>query len=506
MATRALPLAPGLVLLVSVVAAFAEKSPGWPQFHGPGGVGVAEAAAPVDFGPEKAVLWKAAVPSGHSSPVVWGKRVFLTAFDAGEKKLVTLALDRATGRVLWRRPVTTEAIERVHAVGSPAASTPVTDGRSLFVYFGSYGLVAYDFDGRERWSRPLPMVKTRLDQGSGTSPVLAEDRVLLDVHLETGSYLWAVLAKNGETAWKAPKKEFTGGWSTPVVWREGEESLVGILNPGRFSAYGLRDGRERWFLEDLPLQTCSTPAVGDGLIFVSASGTQGEKDNVTLPPSFDEMLARHDANGNGQIEVDEIPEALLLTNRGASGGAGDMSVRRLLRLIAGKETPPTTYAREQWDAVLKIATQFLEGPNMRSAVLAVRTGGKGEVSKSNIAWTESRGVPEVPSPLLYRDRVYLVKSGGIVITREAATGKTVYQARLDAPGGYYASPVAAAGRIYAAADTGTIAVFEAGDALRVLARNDLGEPIFATPAIVDGTLFVRTASHLYAFGSTPRRR
>ena len=220
------------------------------------------------------------------------------------------------------------------------------------------------------------------------------------MHLEAESYLWAVLAENGETAWKAPKKEFAGGWSTPVFWREGEESVVGILNPGRFTAYGLRDGRERWFLEDLPLQTCATPAVGDGLIFVSASGTQGEKDNVTLPPSFDEMLARYDADANGQIEVDEIPDTLLLTNRGASGGAGNMSVRRLLRLVAGKETPPTTYARETWDAVLKIASQFLDGPNMRSAVLAVSVGGKGDVSKSNVVWTESRGVPEVASPLL----------------------------------------------------------------------------------------------------------
>jgi outer membrane protein assembly factor BamB len=350
------------------------------------------------------------------------------------------------------------------------------------------------------------MVKTRLNQGSGTSPVLAGDRVLLDVHLEAESYLWAVLARNGETAWKAPKKEFSGGWSTPVVWREGEETVVGILNPGRFAAYGLRDGRERWFLEDLPLQTCATPAVGDGVIFVSVSGSQGEKDNITLPPAFDEMLARYDANRNGQVEVDEIPETLLVTNRQASGGAGDMTVRRMLGFFAKSQPPPTTYARAEWDAVLATLAGVVEGPMLRSAVLSVRVGGKGDVTKSHVLWSEPRGVPEVPSPLLYRDRLYLVKSGGIVIAREAATGKTVYQARLDAPGGYYASPVAAGGRIYAAADTGTVTVLEAGDTLRVLARNDLAEPIFATPAVADGTLFVRTASHLYAFGSASRRR
>jgi outer membrane protein assembly factor BamB len=110
-------------------------------------------------------------------------------------------------------------------------------------------------------------------------------------------------------------------------------------------------------------------------------------------------------------------------------------------------------------------------------------------------------VPEVASPLLYKDRLYLVKNGGIVVAREATTGKTVFQDRLGAPGGYYASPVAASGRIYAASDLGTVTVFEAGDTLRVLARNELSEPILATPAIVEGTLYVRTLSHLYAFGA-----
>ncbi len=483
-----------------------DTAPHWPQFHGPGGAGSAEGkvSAPVEFGQDRGLVWKTAVPGGHSSPVVWGERIFLTSYDAGAKRLETLCLDRANGRILWRRPVPVETIEPVHAINSPAASTPVTDGRSVFVYFGSYGLVAYDFEGRERWSRPLPMVKTRNNQGSGTSPILAGDRLLLDVHLEKESYLWAVRTENGETAWKAPKPEFAGGWSTPVVWREGGETLVGVLNPGRFTAYGLRDGDERWWIGDLPWQTCSTPVLGDGILFLSATGTQGEGDNVTLPPTFDEMLARYDQDKNGRVETGEIPETLLVTNRGASKGAGDMTVRRLLRFFAPGGTPPPSYDREQWDAVLKGATAFAQGPMMQSGVFAVRVGGKGDVARSHVAWTESRGVPEVPSPLLYRDRLYLVKNGGIVLAREAGTGKLAFQGRLGAPGGYYASPVAAEGRIYAASDEGTVVVFEAGDALRVLSRNELSEPIFATPAIVEGTLYVRTLSHLYAFGPANR--
>jgi len=501
MTERSLCLAPALLLAMPLAARGGDALPRWPQFHGPGGSGIAEGqqAAPVEFGPEKGLLWKTPLPIGHSSPVIWGNRIFLTGFHPEEKRLETLGLDRASGRILWRHPVPAEIIEPVQEVSNPAAPS-VTDGKAVFAYFGSYGLVAYDFDGRERWRKPLPMVKTYRNQGSGTSPILAGDRLLLDVHLEKESYLLAVRTDNGETVWKAPKPEWNGGWATPVVWSEAGETLVGVLNPGRFTAHSLRDGSERWWIGDLPRQTCATPVAGDSVLFLAASGAQGERDNVTLPPTFDEMLARYDQDKNGLVETGEIPETLLVTDRHASKGAGNMTLRRLLTFFAGDKPLPKSYDRAQWDAILKGTTEFVEGPLMQSGVMAVRVGGKGDVAKSHVQWAEARGVPEVPSPLLYKDRLYLVKSGGLVVSREAATGKTVYQGRLGAPGGYYASPIAADGRIYAASDQGTVVVFEAGDTLQVLARNELPEPIMATPAIVDGRIYVRTLSHLYAFG------
>jgi outer membrane protein assembly factor BamB len=361
--------------------------------------------------------------------------------------------------------------------------------------------VAYGFDGRERWRKPLPMVKTFRNQGSATSPILVGDRLLLDVHLEKESYLLAVRTKDGETAWQTKKPEWNGGWSSPITWKEGGETLVGVLNPGRFTAHSLRDGSERWWIGDLPRQTCATPVVGDGVLYLAATGTQGGRENITLPPSFDEMLARYDQDKNGLVEVEEIPEGLLLTDRGASKGEGNMTVRRLLGLFAAPDKPqPKSYDRDQWSAILKGTTEFVEGPWMKSGITAVRVGGKGDAAGSHVQWSEGRGVPEVPSPLLYKDRLYLVRNGGLVVSREAATGKLVFEGRLGAQGGYYASPIAADGRIYAASDEGTIAVFEAGDRLNVMARNELGEPILATPAIVDGRLYVRTVSSLYAFG------
>lgn len=514
---RLLPLTLALLTAAASAAAPAAAADGavsrWPQFRGPGGSGIADGkhAVPWEFGLSQNLLWTAALPAGHSSPVVWGDRIFLTGFLEGENRLETLCLDRGSGRILWRKSVTAAQIEKSHALNNPAAPTPVTDGTRVFSYFGSYGLVAYDFEGRERWTRPLPMAKNIFDQGTGTSPILAGDRLILDVHLEKESYLLAVHGVDGRDVWKIPKPEAHGGWATPLTWTEGPDALVGVLNPGRFTAHDLADGRPRWWLGGLPPQTCATPVAGEGSLYLSASGMQGEAENVTLPPTFDEIL-RHDANRDGRIALDEIPETLLVTDRRASGGVGNLPLRRWLPFFSKgdadptkprSETSPTTWDRAAWDKALRASTEFLEGPLMQSRVLAVRTGGRGDVTDSHVEWSDARGVPEVPSPLLYRGLVYQVKNGGIVLCRDAKTGARVFQARLGAPGGYYASPIAANGRVYAASDTGVVVVFEAGDALRVLARNDLGEPILATPAVADGILYVRTTSHLYAFGSAP---
>ena len=131
--------------------------------------------------------------------------------------------------------------------------------------------------------------------------------------------------------------------------------------------------------------------------------------------------------------------------------------------------------------------------------LALRTGGKGDVGSTHVLWEERRGTPDVASPMAYRGRLYLIRNDGIMICRETATGKLVYQERIGAPGGYYASPVVADGRIYTASDRGRVTVLTAGDTMNVLARNDLDEAIFATPAIADDYVYVRTRTKLYGF-------
>lgn len=477
----------------------AESKPEWPQFRGPGGSGcaLADRPGPIEFGPEQNVQWSIELPQGHSSPCVAGNNLFLTGFDKPARKLFVLCVDRTTGQLLWKKERAVEKFEATHQISNPATATPTTDGKALFVYFASYGITAYDFEGKELWTKALPLAVNRMGFGSGTSPIVAGDLVLLDVHANQDSHLLALRCRDGKTAWKAENPLFNEGWSTPVVWREGDEEVVGMLNARRFSVRRLKDGSEKWWIVGLPNQICSTPAVGNGLIFITGTGLLGEPEELIRPPSFDEMIARHDSNKDEKISTSEMPETLLIADRKSAGGAGNMTLSRFL--LFGSRAKEATFNREEWAKVLEAFEGFAKGGAMTTRVMAVRPGGSGDVTASAVVWSEARGIPEVPSPLLLGDRLYLVKAGGIVICREAATGKTLFEERLGAAGGYYASPVAAGGRIYAASDRGTIVVLEGKDSLKVLARNDLKEPIMATPALVEGKLYVRTSSHLYAF-------
>ena len=488
-----------LAVLASATFNLAAAAQGnWAQFRGANGAGIApdDKAGPVELGPEKNLAWKTPVSEGHSSPCIWGERIFLTGHDRERKKLETICLDRSSGRILWRKDAPAEKIEKFHGTGSAASSTPVSDGKGVYCYFGSCGLIAYDFDGKVLWERRLPMAKTFRDFGTGTSPILFGDKIILDMHLDGDSHLLAVQTKDGKTAWTAPKPQFNGGWASPVVWKEGEEEMIGMLNASRFTAYDLKTGTERWWINGLPNQICATPVVSDGMLFLNGTGMLGNKENLQKLPSFDEMIAKYDANKDGEIGNEEIPAKMLIAERGASDGAGDMTVRQAFGMVGGGKK---TFDRAAWEEGLKALSGFLDSDLMKTSALAVRTGGKQDVTGTHVIWTELKGVPEVPSPLLYRNRAYYIKNGGLLTCRDAKTGKAFFEERVGVPAGYYASPVAGGGKIYLASDRGTVTVLDAGDKLEVASRNEFGEKIMATPALLDGKLYVRSAKHLYAF-------
>ncbi len=213
----------------------------WPQFRGPNSSGVGEGKPPVNFGPDQNVLWKTALGPGLSSPIIWEGRIFPTEFDREAKQLATLCIDRRTGKILWRRSVAPERIEKVHAISSPAAATPATDGERVYVYFGSYGLVCYDLDGNQKWEKPLPLPQN--PYGAAASPILAGELLVLN-HQGKESYLLGVNRHDGSTVWKTARKKFQYGWSTPVHWcHDGIDEIVvlgGDFRPNqRLMAYNL---------------------------------------------------------------------------------------------------------------------------------------------------------------------------------------------------------------------------------------------------------------------------
>jgi outer membrane protein assembly factor BamB len=368
-----------------------------------------------------------------SSPVVWNGRIFLTEFDRARKQLATVCIDRFTGKVLWRRAVAPDVIEGVHAISSPAGSTPVTDGERVYVYFGSYGLVSYDMMGTLQWERRLPQPDN--PYGAVASPIVVGELLVLN-HQGKDAYLLAVNRRDGRTVWKTDRSLVQYGWSTPVHWRhDGTDEIVvlgGDFKPNqRLVAYNLADGTERWWVGGLPPSGKSTPVIGGGFLFFASP-------DIILEPASERQ---------------------------------------------NPEQAARIYA------------------NNAARVSAIRPGGSGDVGKTHLAWSETRGVPGVPSPLYYNGRLYTFLNGGIVYCRLASTGALLYSGRVGALGYYYSSPVAADGRVFIASEEGIVSVLDAGDQLNVLARNTLDGAILATPAIVDGKIYVRTATHLYAFGN-----
>jgi outer membrane protein assembly factor BamB len=483
------------------LAAFARAADDvdWPRFRGPNGQGIAAAGAkpPTEFGPAQNVRWRADVPSGVSSPIVTADHVFLTAVSQ-QRHLLTLCLDRRDGKVLWEKRAPESKLEPVHSFSSAAAATPASDGRRVYVYFGSYGLLVYDAtDGKELWRAPL--TRPGSEWGMATSPIVVGDRVIQVCDGNGGSYITALDRETGKIAWNVPRLLFRGGWSTPVVHNADATDTAGeiiVLGAGRLIAYDPQNGRERWTVVGFPVNPIMTPVLGDGVLFAGVSGMGDPGDRVGEIPDFPAMLELYDKNNDGRISPGEIPNdaGIVLRKEVPHDAPGNfLSLHWLVGQVAhGKDS----IGPLEWKLFEVMSNA--SGPTL----MAIRPGGSGNVTDTNVLWKTDKNVPEIPTPLYYQGRLYLVRDGGRIACLSGATGGVVFHGRLEAPGQYVASPVAADGRIYFCSEPGTVSVLKAGDRLELLAANPLGERIVATPAIVGDTIYVRTASTLYAFART----
>lgn len=441
-----------LVLMCSVLclASSLSATADWPSFKGRGALGVGVGTAPTTWDVPRSVnvRWKRPIPGlGHSSPVIWGDRMFVTtAVPAGKAEYLVgledgpnlltpavdnqryswrvIALDTRTGKELWQKTLS-EGLPRSvrHTKNSFASPTAATDGRRLVVYFGSEGLHCLDLDGTQLWSKDLGVLRTGFYQdhsyqwGAGSSPILYKNLAIVQVDTDDDQYIAAFDLKTGERVWKAPRSDGQS-WSTPTIYMGPPEDVLVTNAPRHVRGYDPATGRELWrFLWDLEI-VLSTPTVANGLIYASS------------------------------------------------------------------------------------------GKGKRQPILAIRPGARGDItlhsdeeSNEGVVWSTMRGGPIITSPLVYDDYLYALVDLGILRCFHARTGKLQYEERiLDS---FLSSPVAADGKVYLTAETGDVYVLNAGPSYELISVNPLGEPTVATPAFANGMMFIRTIHHVLAIAEGP---
>lgn len=445
----------------------------WPMFRGPNASGVSEAKnLPVEFGPEKNVIWKTPLPGGHSSPVLSADRIYLTAVE--DEKLFVFCLERESGKILWRREVPRPRKQELHKSNSPVSPSIATDGRNVFAFFTDFGLISYGPDGEERWRVPLGPFNNPF--GMGASPVLANGKVIQVCDAETGSFAIAVDQKNGKIVWKKDRSERTRGFSTPVLHKADGRLQAVIAGSGRLIAYDVDNGEEVWFVRGLTWQVKPTPVVDGDIAYVLGWAGGSDQGNQETLPSWADVLASKDLNKDGKLAKDE-----LTPQQQKDFGEADLERDGFM-------------GQRDWE-------KYRDKRASVNSVMAVRLGGKGDMTEKSIVWRYYKSLPNAPSPLLYNGVVYLMKEGGILTALDAKTGTVLKQGRLaGALDYYYSSPVGADGKLFAASENCHVSVIKADPDWEVLARNDFEDTCFATPAPVDGRLYLRTGKALYAFG------
>ncbi len=433
--------AAALTVLLGLSALAGEPAPDpldqWPQWRGPLATGVAPRAdPPVEWGEDRNVRWKLALPGlGHSTPIVWGERVFLTSAVAhGEAleapaehddgahhnmlptqrmRFVVLAVDRRDGKVLWQKTVRDEQPhEGTHETGSWASASPVTDGERVYAFFGSRGLYCLDTDGELVWQKDLGDMRIRHGHGEGASPALHGDTLVVNWDHQGDSFVVALDKRTGKERWRTARDEITS-WSTPLVVEHGGRPQVVISATRRVRSYDLATGRELWQAAGLSRNVVASPVAANGMVYAGNSY------------DWQAMLA---------IRLDKA--------------RGD---------VTGTEA---------------------------------------------VVWTRDRDTPYVPSPVLSDGQLCFLKhSHGILTCVDAMTGEPRFgPARIPGVHNVFASPVAAAGRLYVTGREGATAVVQLGGTFELLALNRLDDAFSASPAAVGGELFLRGQAHLYCLG------
>jgi len=445
------------LLLSPVLAADGD----WPYWRGPQSDGNARGDAPLRWSDTENIAWKADIPGrGHSSPVIWGDRIFLTTairvgpepaappppppppagaqgpgsggpggpgrrgpggpggfpgFGGGgpqaEHQFVVMALDRKSGKLLWQKTVKTatphEGFHRQY--GSFASNSPVTDGKLLYAFFGSRGLYCLDLDGRPIWEKDFGVaMKMRLGFGEGMAPVLDGDRLIVVFDQEGGSFMVTLDKATGKEIWRVNRDEGTN-WAAPLVVTHGGRKQIVVSATSKVRGYDYDSGKLLWEAGGLGANTIPAPVAHNGMV---------------------------------------------------------------------------------------IAMSGYRNPNL----LAIKLGREGDLTGTDaIAWTNVKGNSYTPSPVLHGGKLYMLTDNGQLSCLNAATGEPHYlQTRLPKPYNFKSSPVAVNGKLYLASENEDVIVVKMGETFEVLATNTLKDQTFiATPAVAGGEIYLRGQNHLF---------
>lgn len=422
------------------------------------------------------MLWRLPLPKGHSSPIIWKDRIYLTAFRGDA--LFTIAVDRATGKQLWERQAPETKTRILDKRNNPASPSPALEDNRVYVFFPDYGLLAYDAAGKELWKKPLGPFDNIY--GMGASPVIVGDQLILACDQSTDSFLLSLDKNTGKERWRTPRPEAKSGHATPILWKapDGRDQL---LLPGSFllTAYDVMTGEKRWWVRGLSFEIKSTPVVHGDTLYINGYGAP-ENDpgrNINVPSS-EEVWPVADLNKDGVIAKEEFPKysaPFWFT-------VADLNLNG-------------TLTKDEWE-------YYRAALDSENGMLAIRLGGSGDMTDKAVRWKYQRSVPQLPSPIVFDNVLYMVNDNGIVTTLNPQTGELIKQGRLTgALGNYYSSPVAAGGYLYVTSERGAVAVLPPGGDLTPMVVNDLAEDTYATPAFADGRIYIRTVEALYAFGT-----
>ena len=428
----------------------------WPGFRGPAASGVADGVRlPERWNVETGenVRWRVAVPGlAHSSPIVWGNRVFVTTAistqpsatfkpglygegtasqDRSVHRWVVMAIDTATGRTVWQQTAYEGTPrEKRHIKATYANATPATDGRYVVAFFGSQGLYAFDMAGKPLWRKDLGVLNTgaydlpEYEWGTASSPIIYKDLVIVQCDTQDESFVLAADIRTGRTVWKTVRTELPS-WGTPTVVpaRAGRPAELVTNASNYIRGYDPDTGEERWRLGGSSKITAPTPVFSDDLIVV-ASGRAPERPIFAIRP----------------------------------GARGDI------------------------------------------------TPGSGQASTAQVAWHKTGRGSYMPTPLIYDGLLYVLLNQGLLDAYALATGEDVYRERIPHQGsGFSGSPIAADGRLYLSSEDGEVFVIKAGRTFELLGRYSMGEPLMATPALAGDAMYVRGERHLTAVASSAQR-